>query len=315
LTLIIFNDNNNNNINSLIIMKFQLAYFAFVLSFVTMPSTASYTGTPLANKMTLKVGKAMGPAMNLAAFGKHNTHRRNDMVNEILTCQYNAGNFMASHAGDFFAIGVNDLPLPFSITTAGCGQCYLFEHTSGRTAIGVAADNCAMARGCQGAFDVSDAISNHLLGTLERNIENNEITVTPVECNWDGPMQYVFLGYSNSERWYINIQRNSVPIKRVAAHYTGEKGKPMSVEALEESGKWSIFFKGPPYKPADEGKTVTLEIEGVNGVKVYEPIAPPPGTFKAADPLMANPHDLTALAALPIIKGTQNLGSAKASSA
>jgi hypothetical protein len=285
-------------------MKLAIAAISSVLALVAMPSSAQYTGEPLANKMPLKVGKAMGGPMDLTPFVGQNgkpgqiTHRRNDMLNQVLSCYYNAGNFMASHSGDYFAIGVSDLPLPLNFYDAGCGQCFLFTHIeSGRQAIGVLADNCGTAIGCQGAFDISDTMTNQLLGGYFNNIQYNEVTVTPVECDWGANMQYVFVPASKPDLWSLNIQRVNVPIKKIVATYKDARGKINTVEGKNEGAKWSFQFFGAP-------ASATFEMTSTTGKVVTETITPPPGAFEATVPLNYNNNDVTLLPSLPIVPGT-----------
>ena len=73
-------------------------------------------------------------------------------------------------------------------------------------------------------FDLPDIMSQYLAGSLDDNIQNDDLEVTAVECDWGLPMRYVLLNTSNDFRWYLHIQRNNVPIKSVRAYWT-EKGK------------------------------------------------------------------------------------------
>jgi hypothetical protein len=275
-------------------MKFTTQHIALIASSIASIS-ASYTGTPLANSIALTVGEPMGAPVDLNGPGEpHMTHRRNDMLNEVLGCQFNAANFMASHDGDMYAIGVSDFNTPFGWNGgAACGQCYLFEHKNGNSAIGVGADLCGMDRGCQGMFDVADLLQTKLIGSLEDNLQNKDVTVTPVACKWPGAMRYVLLNTSAAIRWYVHIQQSNVPIKAVKAIFT-HQGKTQEIEAKKEAGKWSIFF---PSGNGDIGKEVTLEITGINDKVVRD-------TIVAKEfPAIYDERDLTALSKLPFIQG------------
>ena len=50
-----------------------------------MTVQASWSGTPQANSMHCKPGKAMSGKLDLDQFGTRITHRRDDMFNQILS--------------------------------------------------------------------------------------------------------------------------------------------------------------------------------------------------------------------------------------
>jgi hypothetical protein len=292
------------SINPSITMSKVIAALLSVFALLSAPVNGAYTGEPLVNKAGPQGGAAMSKPVDYTPFGKEFTHRMARMNNDILSCMYNVGNLMASHTGDLHVMGTNDRPdMPFRFGpvtvggTGGCGQCFLFEHKSGRSAIGITGDACP---GCPGAFDVSDALSAQLMGEVT-NIPAADVKVTPINCNWKGNIQYALVENSRVDYWDLHISRNNVPLASVTATWD-EKGTPRTLDGLNKGGTWEFDFSGKGksrVNPGKPGQSVTITMTGVTGEVLTEILSVQESAYSAP-----SKSDLGALAAMPMIEGT-----------